>query len=238
MTENKIKDVSILGATGSIGTQALAFLRLHKDKFRLVNIAVGTDFDGAHRICNEFGCKRVSFADQKVAARFLEMGTPRGVEVLHGPSAAADIAADKVDVVLAAMSGAEGLPPILAAIHAGNRIALANKEALVCCGPQLLALAAHKNAPIVPVDSEHSAIFQSLLAGQRHEVASLLLTASGGPFRTATLVEMLGATPEQALKHPNWSMGAKNTIDSATLANKCYSACNSDPLSRGIGVQN
>jgi 1-deoxy-D-xylulose-5-phosphate reductoisomerase len=215
-----LRYVTILGATGSIGRQAIAFLRLHRDKFTLVNIAVDKDFVGAHDICTEFRCKRVSFADRNSASMFAEMWPMGSVEILHGEGAAAEIAGDKVDVVLAAMTGAEGLPPVLAAISAGNRVALANKEALVCCGPQLLGLAEQKNVAITPVDSEHSAIFQSLLAGQRHEVNSLLLTASGGPFRTATNDALNAVTPEQAKVHPTWSMGVKNTIDSATLANK------------------
>jgi 1-deoxy-D-xylulose-5-phosphate reductoisomerase len=215
-----MKYVTILGATGSIGRQALAFLRLHRDDFTVVNIAMHRDWEGAHQICKEFGCKRVSFADTEAATSFSGHWFGEEIDVLSGPDAATEIAADPVDVVLAAMSGAEGLPPILAAIKAGNRIALANKEALVCCGPQLMELADREGVTIVPVDSEHSAMFQSLLAGQRHEVSSLLLTASGGPFRDAPLATLKLATPEQALKHPNWSMGIKNTIDSATMANK------------------
>jgi 1-deoxy-D-xylulose-5-phosphate reductoisomerase len=215
-----MRSVTILGATGSIGSQAIAFLRLHRDKFTLENIAVGTDFEGAHAICTEFRCKRVSFADSESAAMFREMWPSGSIEILDGADAATLLAGDKVDVVLAAMSGAVGLPPVLAAIRAGNRVALANKEALVCCGPQLLALAQERGAAITPVDSEHSAIFQSLLAGQPHEVRSLLLTASGGPFRSATIDQLHQVTPEQAMAHPTWSMGVKNTIDSATLANK------------------
>lgn len=215
-----MRSVTILGATGSIGSQAIAFLRLHRDKFTLENIAVGTDFEGAHAICTEFRCKRVSFADSEAAAKFREMWPSGSIEILDGPDAATLVAANNVDVVLAAMSGAVGLPPVLAAIRAGNRVALANKEALVCCGPQLLALAQERGAAITPVDSEHSAIFQSLLAGQPHEVRSLLLTASGGPFRSATVEQLRQVTPEQAMAHPTWSMGVKNTIDSATLANK------------------
>jgi 1-deoxy-D-xylulose-5-phosphate reductoisomerase len=215
-----LRYVTILGATGSIGKQAIAFLRLHRAEFALVNIAVDKDFEGAHEICTEFRCKRVSFADRDAASMFAEMWPTGSVEILHGSGAAAEIASDKVDVVLAAMTGAGGLPPVLAAINAGNRVALANKEALVCCGPQLLALAEKRSVAITPVDSEHSAIFQSLMAGRRGEVSSLLLTASGGPFRKATIDELRRATPEQAKAHPTWSMGVKNTIDSATLANK------------------
>ncbi|MDR5826213.1 1-deoxy-D-xylulose-5-phosphate reductoisomerase [Caballeronia sp. LZ043] len=220
MYETKLKDVTILGASGSIGSSAVAFLRLHRDKFSLKNIAVKSDWRAALALCNEFGCTGVSIEDEGAARSFIGHSIAANVQLLHGPSGAAQLATDSVDVVLAAISGSEGLPSVLAALRSRNNVALANKEALVCGGPSLLALADSMSAKIIPVDSEHSAIYQSLLAGSHQEVESLLLTASGGPFRTATLGEMTQATPEAALNHPNWSMGVKNTIDSATLANK------------------
>jgi 1-deoxy-D-xylulose-5-phosphate reductoisomerase len=215
-----MRSVTILGASGSIGSNAIEFLRLHRDEFRLKNIAVKNDWKRTIQLCAEFDCQGVSFENEAAAELFAIHSSYQGEVLLCGPTAAAELASDLVDVVLAAISGSTGLPAILAAIRAGNRIALANKEALVCGGPELLDLAASRKAMIIPVDSEHSAIFQSMLAGERHEVSGLLLTASGGPFRTATIDQMRAATLEQALVHPNWSMGVKNTIDSATMANK------------------
>jgi 1-deoxy-D-xylulose-5-phosphate reductoisomerase len=212
--------VTILGASGSIGTNAIEFLRLHRKEFTLCNIAVKADWQTALQLCAEFSCRAVSFADPMAAETFAIHCRQADVRVLCGQEGVAELASEPVDVVLAAISGSSGLAPVLAAVRAGNRVALANKEALVCGGTALLELARSKSATIIPVDSEHSAMYQCLLAGKRHEVSSLLLTASGGPFRTATIEEMRIATREQAMNHPNWSMGVKNTIDSATLANK------------------
>ena len=215
-----MRSVTILGASGSIGTSALAFLRLHPDEFRLENIAVNTDWQAAIKICAEFGCTSVAFADPAAATEFRKNTPESRVEVFDGADASATVASRPVDVVLAAISGSAGLPSVVAAVNAGNRLALANKEPVVCAGRALLELAQKQGVAVIPTDSEHSAIFQSLLAGKHSEIASILLTASGGPFRTASLEHMRAATPEQALNHPNWSMGAKITIDSATLANK------------------
>ena len=215
-----MRSVTILGASGSIGTNAVAFIRLHPDKFRLKNIAVHHDWRVAVDLCREFGCAAAAFADPSAVDEFRKHIPASQCEVFAGPDAAARLAVDKVDVVLAAISGTSGFPSVIAAVRAGNRVAVANKEAVVCGGRQLLDLAAHLGVDIIPVDSEHSAIFQCLLAGKAEEVSSILLTASGGPFRTASLEEMRAATPAQALAHPNWAMGAKNSLDSATLANK------------------
>ncbi len=212
--------VTILGASGSIGSNAIEFLRLHRKEFTLCNVAFQADWQTALQLCAEFHCRAVSFADPTAAETFAIHCRQTDIRVLCGPEGAVELASEPVDVVLAAISGSGGLAPVLAAVRAGNRVALANKEALVCGGAALLDLARSKGATIIPVDSEHSAMYQCLLAGKRHEANSLLLTASGGPFRTATIDEMRIATREQAMNHPNWSMGVKNTIDSATLANK------------------
>jgi 1-deoxy-D-xylulose-5-phosphate reductoisomerase len=214
------KSVTILGASGSIGTSAVSFLRLHRDLISLDRIALRRNWRRAIEICLEFGCRAVAFEDVEAARSFSAQWEGPKMTILSGPDAAAELASWKADVVLAAISGSAGLPSVLAAIQSGNRVALANKEALVCGGNALLELAREQKVPVIPVDSEHSAMFQALLAGQRHEVASLVLTASGGPFRQASFEEMRAATKEQALAHPNWPMGPKNTIDSATLANK------------------
>lgn len=212
-----MKTITILGASGSIGTSALKFLRLHRDKFALRHIAVSTSCDEALAIAREFDCKSIGIADE-TAARNCE--APSGVTLYSGEAGLNDLAAQPVDIVLGAVTGSCGLPAIMAAIKAGNRVALANKESLVCGGPALLDLAASHGVEIIPIDSEHSAMFQCLLAGKRSEVHSIILTASGGPFRNANLKQLNAATPEQALNHPNWDMGPKNSLDSATLANK------------------
>ena len=215
-----MKKITILGASGSIGRSAIAFLRMHRDKFALDAVAFGSGWEAAAAIVEEFGCAAVSFADAGAAAAFRASGRGGGCDVLVGPTAAAELAARPVDTVLAAITGAAGFPSVLAAIEAGNRLALANKEALVCGGPRLLERARERGSTVVPIDSEHSAIFQCYLAGRPSEVAKILLTASGGPFRTWSKEAIRRATPAEALKHPNWSMGPKITLDSATLANK------------------
>jgi 1-deoxy-D-xylulose-5-phosphate reductoisomerase len=212
--------VTVLGASGSIGKSSIEFLRLHRAEFALCNVAFKSDWQTALTLCAEFNCRAVSFADPTAAETFAIHCSQTDIRVLSGTEGTVELASDPVDVVLAAISGSSGLAPVLAAVRAGNRVALANKEALVCGGPALLDLARSKGVTIVPVDSEHSALYQCLFGGKREEVESLVLTASGGPFRTSTLAEMRSATREQALNHPNWSMGVKNTIDSATLANK------------------
>jgi 1-deoxy-D-xylulose-5-phosphate reductoisomerase len=214
-----VRSVTVLGASGSIGKNAIAVIRLHRDKFHLKNIAVKSDWRYAVELHREFGVTGAAFNDPAAAQAFREH-VGAGCEVFAGADAAARLAVDRVDVVLAAISGTSGFPSVVAAIRSGNRVAVANKEAVVCGGRQLLDLAENLGVDVIPVDSEHSAIFQSLLAGKPEEVASILLTASGGPFRTWSIEEMRMATPRQALAHPNWPMGAKNSLDSATLANK------------------
>lgn len=213
-----MKSIVILGATGSIGMQAVDFLRRHRDKFELVGISVGSNWRGAASIAQEFGCKRVAIKDPSAAQELRALNS--APEVIDGDSGADVLASSGADVVLAAISGSVGLPSVISAIRAGSQLALANKESLVCAGPALLDLARMHSVQVIPVDSEHSALFQCMLSGRRCEVTSLVLTASGGPFRFASYEELENATPAQALAHPNWSMGAKNSLDSATLANK------------------
>jgi 1-deoxy-D-xylulose-5-phosphate reductoisomerase len=213
-----MRTVNILGATGSIGSRALDYLRLHRDSFILNGITVDGKWQEVASIADEFGCRRVAVRDPRAAAS-LRSHRP-GLDVLDGADGVVELAGGGADVTLAAISGSAGLPSVIAAIEAGSRIALANKESIVCGGPALLRLAAAHDVAVIPVDSEHSAIFQCLLAGRAAEVASIVLTASGGPFRFSGIEEMRAATPAQALAHPNWPMGAKNSLDSATLANK------------------
>jgi len=218
------QDVVILGSTGSIGTQALDVIARHGDRFRVVGLAAG----GANAAllaeqAARFGAARVALADATRAAeleRALAAALPDGArpEVLTGPGAAAELAGGPCDVVLNGMTGAVGLEPTLAALRAGHRLALANKESLIIGGPLVRDAAAP--GQIVPVDSEHSALAQCLLGGRPHEVRRLVLTASGGPFRGRRRAELAGVTPDQAMAHPTWDMGPVITINSATLVNK------------------
>ena len=215
--------IAILGSTGSIGRQTLDVVRQHPDLFEVELITANNssatlieqalEFDaGCAVICNEGKYKEVADALQ-----------PRGIKVFAGIRSVCElVASDRVDIVVAAMVGFSGLRPTLAAIRAGKIIALANKETLVAAGALVMAEARKYGAPILPVDSEHSAIFQCLLGAQGNALTRIHLTASGGPFRSWDRASIARATRADALKHPNWSMGAKITIDSATMMNKGF----------------
>jgi 1-deoxy-D-xylulose-5-phosphate reductoisomerase len=218
------RDVVLLGSTGSIGTQALDVIARNPDRFRVVALAAG---GGNVALLAEqaarFGVGRVAVADRAAAPALeaaLADALPTGSrpEVLAGPAAATTVAAGAGDVVLNGMTGAVGLQPTLAALRAGHRLALANKESLIIGGPLVKDAAAP--GQIVPVDSEHSALAQCLLGGRAAEVRRLVLTASGGPFRGRTREALADVTPEQAMAHPTWDMGPVITINSATLVNK------------------
>ena len=215
------KQVAILGSTGSIGTQTLDVVRQHPDKFSVFMISANSSADlliqqaRAFRVPHVVICNPDKFQQVKDALP--------GVDVQLGIDAACDcVQAPEVDVVVAAMVGFSGLKPTLAAVRAGKTIALANKETLVAAGSLVMGEAERCNAPIYPVDSEHSAIFQCLLGADGNPVETIHLTASGGPFRTWEKSAIAKATKSQALKHPNWDMGAKITIDSATMMNKGF----------------
>ena len=214
-----MKSITILGCSGSIGTSALAFMRQHKDEFSLKAASFASSWKEAVSIYTEFAPEVVAFADGGAADEF-KAASGAKCHIVTGPNAAAEIASMKADVVLAAISGSAGFPSVHAAVKAGNRVALANKEALVCGGTKLLALAEAHSSEIIPVDSEHSAIFQCMKLGQKSELRRILLTASGGPFRDWNKERIAAARPHEALQHPNWRMGPKNSLDSATLANK------------------
>jgi 1-deoxy-D-xylulose-5-phosphate reductoisomerase len=215
-----VKRVAILGSTGSIGVQALDVVARFPGRFQVVGLAAGRNAPRLLEQVRTFRPRVVSVADPS-AARALRAEAPPGVEVLSGDEGAVAIASHPdVDFVVAAISGGAGLLSTAAAIEAGKPVGLANKESLVLAGEVLTARAAARGVPILPVDSEHSAIYQSLCGHNRTEVRRLLLTASGGPLRTVPSEELALVRPERALKHPNWSMGAKITIDSATLMNK------------------
>ncbi|HEX9398826.1 MAG TPA: 1-deoxy-D-xylulose-5-phosphate reductoisomerase [Anaeromyxobacter sp.] len=215
-----MKRVAILGSTGSIGVQALDVVSRFPERFEVVSLAAGKNVARLAEQVRRFRPRLVALGDE-VAARELRGLVPGGVEVLAGDAGAVLAASHPdVDFVLAAISGAAGLRSTAAAVEAGKAIGLANKESLVLAGELLVRRAEEKGIAILPVDSEHSAIHQSLAGHNRDEVRRLILTASGGPLRTVPASELRDVTPARALKHPNWSMGDKITIDSATLMNK------------------
>ncbi|REJ37182.1 MAG: 1-deoxy-D-xylulose-5-phosphate reductoisomerase [Bacillota bacterium] len=216
-----MKGLAILGATGSIGRQALEIAGDHPDRFRVVALAARRDVEGMVAAARRHRPELVAMSDPGAAASVREHLRPLGIEVLAGPEGlAAAATAPGVDLVVSAAMGFAGLEPTLAAVRAGRTIALANKETLVAAGPLVKAEAARSGARILPADSEHNALFQALAGVDRAHVERLWLTASGGPFRGFTPEQLAGVRPEQALRHPNWSMGAKITVDSATLMNK------------------
>ncbi len=215
-----MKRVAILGSTGSIGVQALDVVARFPERFEVVALAAGRNTARLAEQALRFRPRVVAVQDE-AAAGALRGLVPKGVEVLAGDAGAVAVACHPdVDFVLAAISGAAGLRSTAAAIEAGKAIGLANKESLVLAGELLMRRAEERGVAILPVDSEHSAIHQSLLGHNRDEVRRLILTASGGPLRTVPGPELRDVTPARALKHPNWSMGDKITIDSATLMNK------------------
>lgn len=217
------KKIAILGSTGSIGTQALSVIRQHPDLFEASVLTAGRNADLLISQAREFLPDSVVIADESKYRQVSDALADLPVKVYAGEPAIAEIVeSQEVNMVLTAMVGFAGLRPTVRAIKAGKAIALANKETLVVAGAYITRLALEKRAAILPVDSEHSAIFQCLVGEDQSEVEKLLLTASGGPFRTYTKRQLETVTPRQALCHPNWAMGAKITIDSATLMNKGF----------------
>ncbi len=215
------KNIAILGSTGSIGTQTLDVVRQHPQLFSVFMISAGNNADLLIRQARAFAVPHVVICNPQKYQQVKD-ALP-GVQVHLGIDAACGLVqAPEIDVVVAAMVGFSGLKPTLSAIASGKTIALANKETLVAAGSLVMASAAAHGAPVYPVDSEHSAIFQCLLGAQGNPVEKIHLTASGGPFRTWPREQIARATKEQALRHPNWDMGAKITIDSATMMNKGF----------------
>ncbi len=217
-----MKNLAILGSTGSIGQNALAVVAEHPEEFTVVALAAGKNLKVLAEQIKKFRPSLVSVQDETLAAP-LEDLLPPGLrpEILTGPAGAVAVAsAPGADLVVSAMVGAVGLEPTLAAIRANKTVALANKETLVAAGPLVMAAAASHGVALIPVDSEHSAIFQAAHGHRAEEIRRLWLTASGGPFRSWPQQRLARVTPAQALNHPTWNMGAKITIDSATLMNK------------------
>ena len=215
-----MKRLAILGSTGSIGTQALDVARSHPELFRVTVLAANTNDSLIEKQIEEFCPLAAVLADAEAAERLRSRYRGR-TEIRGGEKALLDAAAlDEVDVVVTSMVGFAGLAPTLAALKAGKNIALANKETLVVAGELVTALAKEKGVSILPVDSEHCALFQCLQGERRDTVERLILTASGGPFRGKTTEDLRSVTVADCLKHPTWSMGRKITVDSATLVNK------------------
>lgn len=214
------KKITILGSTGSIGISAVKFLLRHKKEFEVVGLVGATNWQLMIEQAKLLTPKYVVLNDSHHINEVKKALHPLGVEVLSSPKDVCEVAALKVDVVLAAISGFAGLQPTLKAIEAGNNIALANKEALVCSGELFINHAKKYGVKIIPVDSEHSAIFQIFDEDKRSQIDNIFLTCSGGPFRGFTTEQLKKVTLTEALHHPRWSMGSKITIDSATLMNK------------------
>ena len=214
------RSVSILGATGSIGTSTIDLLKRHSARYRVEAVSANRNAAALSEIARSTGARFAAIADPSAYNELKSALSGSGIEAAAGEDALVEAACRPADWVMAAISGARGLKPTLAAVERGATVALANKECLVCAGALFMRRAAAKGATVLPVDSEHNALFQALSAGRREDVHRVVLTASGGPFRTASIEDIRAATPQQALRHPNWSMGAKVTIDSATLMNK------------------
>ncbi len=215
--------VSVLGSTGSIGGSTLDILeqaRRGGAEFRVVALTGGSNVNLLLEQARRWRPDVVVLADETGLARLRAGLAGSGVEAAAGPGAVAEAAGRPSEWVMGAIVGSAGLAPAFAAARRGATLALANKESVVCAGPALMAAAKRSGGAIIPVDSEHSALFQVLAPEQKGRVARLILTASGGPFRTASLDVMRQATPEQAVAHPNWTMGVKNSVDSATMMNK------------------
>jgi 1-deoxy-D-xylulose-5-phosphate reductoisomerase len=214
------RTVTIFGATGSVGTSTLDLIARAPEKFQVAALTAHSDVAGLARLAVAHNARLAVIGDE---GRYGELKAAlRGTNIAAaaGPQALIDAASLGADWTMAAIVGCAGLAPTLAAIRQGRTVALANKEALVSAGALMTDAVAASGATLLPVDSEHNAIFQCLSGGRIEEVARIILTASGGPFRTLTLDEMRAVTPAQAVKHPNWSMGAKISIDSATMMNK------------------
>lgn len=215
-----MKKISVLGSTGSIGTQTLDVVSKYRDHFQIEGLAAGSNVDLLIQQCKEFQPKKISVATKELAETVRPL-ILESIQVFYGQEGLIEVAAGtEAEMVVTAVVGSMGLPPTLAAVEAGKTIGLANKETLVTAGHLVTASAKAKGVELIPIDSEHSAIFQCLNGERREDVDFITLTASGGSFRDLNREQLKHVTVEDALKHPNWSMGAKVTIDSATMVNK------------------
>ena len=214
------RKIAILGATGSIGTSTLDLVERSPERFEVVAVTAATNAEALADIARRTRAKLAVVADESRLAELEQRLAGTECRAAAGEEALVEAAAGEAELIIAAIVGCAGLPAVMAAIEAGRTVALANKEALVTAGALMTDAAARHNATLLPVDSEHNAIFQCLAGSRKDDVAKIILTASGGPFRTAPDEMLRSATPAQAVAHPNWSMGAKISVDSATLMNK------------------
>ena len=219
-----MKQIAILGSTGSIGQSTLSIIESYPGRFAVASLAAGRNLEAAYEQCVRWRPRVVSVATEELAATLtqrLKAAGISGVEIVYGTEGTVRVATlPEVDFVVSAIVGVAGLEATYAAVEAGKAIGLANKEAMVAAGEILTAAARAKNVPLLPIDSEHNAIHQCMRAGAKEEIRRIWLTASGGPFRTLPLHQFETITVEQALKHPTWVMGRRITIDSATMLNK------------------
>ena len=215
-----MRSISILGATGSVGASTLDLIRRDRGAWRVVALTANCNASELAALAREFAAELAVVADESCLGELRAALAGTGIEATGGPEALRDAAARPADLTVAAIVGCAGLPPLMAAIERGALVALANKEALVSAGEVLTSAAARHGAVLLPVDSEHNAIFQCLQGNRIEDVRRITLTASGGPFRTWTHAQLATATPDQAVAHPNWDMGAKISVDSATMMNK------------------
>lgn len=214
------KSITILGATGSVGQSTLDLILRDPEAFEIVALTAHSDVEGLAKAARATSAKCAVIVDEARFADLKQALAGTGIDVAAGENAVIDAARRGADWTMAAIVGCAGLMPVLAALEGGKTLAFANKEALVSAGTLMMDAASHSGATLLPVDSEHNAIFQCLDRSAPKGVGRIVLTASGGPFRTTPLAEMAKATPEQAIAHPNWSMGAKISVDSATMMNK------------------
>jgi 1-deoxy-D-xylulose-5-phosphate reductoisomerase len=214
------RGVTILGATGSIGASTIDLLKRQTDRFTVQALTANKNGAALAKLAREMGARFAAVGDHDAYRDLKSELSGSGIEAASGPDAVAEAARRPAEWVIGAITGAAGLEPALAAIDRGATLALANKECLVCAGALFMRRAKQTGATVLPVDSEHNALFQAMTAGRREDVTKVIITASGGPFRTWSKDDIRKATLQAALKHPNWSMGPKITIDSATLMNK------------------
>jgi 1-deoxy-D-xylulose-5-phosphate reductoisomerase len=214
------RTVTILGATGSVGCSTLDLIEREPDRFEILALTANSDVAGLAGLARRFRPRQAVIGDASLHAALSDALAGTGIEALAGADAVDDAAASGADWTMAAIVGTAGLRPVMRALKEGATVALANKEALVSAGHLMMQAAAESRATLLPVDSEHNAIFQCLDRAYPQSISRIILTASGGPFRCATMAEMRAATPALAVAHPNWSMGAKISVDSATLMNK------------------
>jgi 1-deoxy-D-xylulose-5-phosphate reductoisomerase len=214
------RKITILGATGSIGKSTLDLIDRNPERFEVAAVTAATNVEALADIVRRTGAELAVVADESRYSDLAELLVGTNCRAAAGEAALVEAAAYPADLIIAAIVGCAGLRPVMSAVEAGKTIALANKEALVTAGALMTDAAVASSATLLPVDSEHNAIFQCLAGAHAHDVSRIILTASGGPFRTATAEAIAAATPAQAVAHPNWSMGAKISVDSATLMNK------------------